>query len=150
MSVRAFREEGSTLVETAVVFVVLMGFITGILELCQGLYAYHFTAEAARLATRYAMVRGSSCSGLSGCNATGSDIQTYVRGITFPGISPSKVTALTNWPTTGSACTPSASPCNNPGNLVQVKVQYAQTIVLPFFKDINLGVSSTSQMVISQ
>jgi hypothetical protein len=58
------------------------------------------------------------------------------------------VTAV--WPTTGAACTPSATPCNNPGNLVQVTVAYKFLLSIPAVKASTINMSSTSEMVISQ
>jgi Flp pilus assembly protein TadG len=143
-------EAGSTLLESALVLPLFLGMLFGIMMMCLGLYAYDFTAEAARLGARYAMVRGSACTAFaSACPASSDDVQTYIRGLDFPGINASSIQATTTWPTTGSACTPSSSPCNNPGNLVHVYVQYSVTLAIPFVKNIPLTLSSTSQMVIS-
>jgi hypothetical protein len=144
-------EEGSSLVETAFVLSTLLAFMIGIIFVCQALSAYSYTAEAARLGTRFAIVRGSGCTSFAAaCPASATDVQNYIRGIKFPAISPAKVTVTTTWPTTGSACTPSSSPCNNAGNTVQVKVQYANVFKIPFASALDLSVSSTSKMVISQ
>jgi Flp pilus assembly protein TadG len=149
---RWFRDEdGNSAVETALACTVLMTVFFGVIQMSWGLYAYHYTAEAARMATRYAMVRGSSCSSwASACPASSTDVQNYVKGLGFQGINASDLTVTTTWPTTGSACTPSSTPCNNPGNLVKVKVQYAIGFTIPYVPKINLNMSSTSQMVISQ
>ena len=122
--VRCVRtERGSSSVEFALSLTLLLTLVFGVLIMCLALYTYHFVAEAAREGARYAMVRGSSCTTYSGfssaCPVTSAQVQTYVRDLGFPGISSSKMTVTTTWPTTGSACTPSTSPCNNPGNLVK-------------------------------
>jgi Flp pilus assembly protein TadG len=148
---RLAAEEGSTLVETPIVLTTFLGLFLGIVMICQALYAYDFTAEAARLGARYAIVRGSACTSFAtACPASAADIQTYVRGLGFPGIVTSNINVTTTWPTTGSTCTPSSSPCNNPGNQVQVKVQYTDNLNIPFLRALNLTFSSTSKMVISQ
>ena len=54
-------EEGSSLVEFALIFLVLMTMMLGIIDFCRAAYAYHFVSNAAREATRYAAVRGSTC-----------------------------------------------------------------------------------------
>jgi Flp pilus assembly protein TadG len=144
-------EVGQSTLETALSAIAVLTLFLGVMEMCQALYTYHFVSEAAREGTRYAMVRGSSCTGFtSACPAQAADVQTYVRGIGFPGIVPADVTVTTTWPTTGSSCTPSSLPCNNPGNLVQVIVQYRFPLSIPFVPSSSLTLTSTSKMAISQ
>ena len=148
---RLHGEEGQSLAETAISAVGVLTLFFGVMEMSLALYTYHFLSDAARLATRYAIVRGSSCSGFaSACPASASDVQTFVKNLDFPGIVPANVTVTTTWPTTGSPCTPSSLPCNNPGNVVKVQVQYTFPLSIPFIPSSNLTMSSTSQMVISQ
>jgi Flp pilus assembly protein TadG len=149
----AGSERGSAIVEMALSLVVLLSVVFGIMEMSQALYTYHFISEAARDGSRYAIVRGSSCPAiLPGCPAAGAgvDVQTYLRGQAFPGITPSLLTATTTWPTTGTSCTPSTTPCDNPGNLVNVVVTYPFPLSIPFIPAKTLTMTSTSQMVISQ
>ena len=144
-------EDGQSTLETALSAIAVLTLFLGVMQMCLALYTYHFVSEAAREGTRYAMVRGSSCSGFaSACPALASDVQTYVRGIGFPGIVPADVTVTTTWPTTGSSCTPSSLPCNNPGNLVQVIVQYRFPLSIPFVPSSSLTLTSTSKLAISQ
>ena len=51
-------ERGSTLVEFALVLIVLMVMMFGIIDFARALYTYHFVANVAREGTRYAIVRG--------------------------------------------------------------------------------------------
>jgi Flp pilus assembly protein TadG len=149
---RARSEQGAGLVEMALSIAVLLSLVLGIMELSMALYTFHFISEAARDGARYAIVRGSSCpASLSGCPAAGAsvDVQTYVRGLGFPGITPGLMTATTTFPS-GTGCTPQATPCNNPGNLVRVVVVYQFPLSIPFLAARTLRMSSTSQMVISQ
>lgn len=152
-------EEGVTLVETAISCTVLFAMLFGICQMSLAMYVYHFTSDAARQATRYAIVRGStSCTNtpnLSNCDATTIQITSYVQGLGYPGITSSKVTAATSWytassttPTTWSVC--SNGICNAPGNLVKIVVSYPMTFQIPFSSNLSLNLSSTSQMVISQ
>jgi Flp pilus assembly protein TadG len=147
-------DEGATALEAAVGLVVLLGLFIAIVQISLALYASHFLADAAREASRYAVVRGSmSCSttpNLSNCNVSADEIQTWVRNLGYPGINPQQLSVSTTWPSTGSACYPSASPCNNPGNLVQVAVTYAFPLNIPFWKSATINLKSKSQMVISQ
>lgn len=146
-------DSGVMTVEFAITSTVLMMTVFGIIQACLALYAYNFVSDVARVATRYAVVRGSSCTGMSDCGITAAAIQTYVRGEIYPGINASSLTASTTWlsasstqPTTWTAC---ASQCNAPGNAVQVQVTYAVPIFLPYWKKGTINVTSTSQMVIS-
>lgn len=147
----ARNECGAAMIETALSATVLLGLFFGVMQMSLALYTYHFISEAAREATRYAMVRGSSCSGFaSACPATAANVRSFVGGLNFPGIVPANITVTTTWPTTGSTCAPSSSPCNNPGNLVKVNVQYKFPLSIPFVTSTHLTLTSTSQMTISQ
>lgn len=147
-------EEGATLIEAAVSLVVLLALFVAIMQICLALYASHFVADAAREASRYAIVRGStSCSNspsLVDCNASADEIQNWVRSLGYPGIDPVNLTVTTTWPSSGADCYPSTSPCNNPGNLVSVAVTYTFPLNIPLWKNATINLSSTSQMVISQ
>ena len=150
----AKAEDGATLVEMALVCVVMIAIFFGIFEFSLGFYTYNFISQAAREGTRYAIVRGSqSCQNtpnLSACNAKQGDIQAYVQGLTYPGVDPTKLIVTATWPTTGTACYPSVTPCNNPQNLVQVTVSYPFPLSIPFWKSTSINISSTSSMPISQ
>ena len=145
---RRYSEQGTTIVEFAMSTLILLTIVIGVMEASLAFYTYHFVSEAARDGTRYAIVRGSGCA-VTGCPATSASIQQYVYDLNFPGINPSHMTVSTTWPTTGSTCTPSASPCNNPGNLVKVTVTYNFPLSIPF-RVSTITMSSTSEMVISQ
>jgi Flp pilus assembly protein TadG len=148
---RAARcESGSAIVEFAMTSIILFTLVFGVMAIGLALYSYNVVAEAAREGSRYAIVRGSACNSFSNCNVTSAQIQTYVKGIGFPGINPASLTATAAWPTTGINCTPSITPCNNPGNLVNVTVNYQFPLVIPFVPSRTLTMSSTSAMVISQ
>lgn len=157
-------EEGSGAVEMALSCTVLVAMLMGMFEMTLGIYAGHYTSDAARQATRYAMVRGSnSCANtpnLSNCGATAAEIQTWVRSLSYPGIVTSSVTVTTTWytasttepthgnTTTWTKCT--TGTCNIPGNLVKIAVNYPLTFSIPFSKSISLNLTSTSQVVIAQ
>ena len=155
---RSHDEEGQSIVEMAMSLTILFSFIFGVWEVGLALYSYHFVSEAAREGTRYAIVRGSSA-GAANCTAPGpptciaqtADIQTYVKYLGFPGINPGRMTVTPSWSAypTGASCTPSAA-CNNPGNLVTVKVQYNFPVIVPFVPNHTYSMSSQSAMVIAQ
>jgi len=148
-------EQGGSLVEFALGSSVLLMTLFGIFAICLALYSYVFVAEAAREATRYALVRGSSCTGFSDCGITSAELNTYVKNLGYPGINTSKLSATATWlspsanvPTTWSACTP----CNAPGDAVEVQVTYTFPLGIPFWPKSGslIHMSSSSQMTISQ
>jgi Flp pilus assembly protein TadG len=146
-------ESGTSLVEFAICASVLLALVFGIIELSLALYSYNYVSDAARVATRYAVVRGSACSGMPDCGITADQLQTYVQGIAYPGIKAANLAVSTTWlsasssqPTTWTAC---ANQCNAPGNAVEIEVTYSFPLFLPFWKSTSLSLSSTSQMVIS-
>jgi Flp pilus assembly protein TadG len=153
----AQAEEGSTIVEFALASTILFAVLFGIFETSFALYSYTYISDAAREATRYAIVRGSACTGFPECGTTPrgaqqADVLNYVQHLGYPGIdtSSSKLGVTATWPTTGTACTPITSPCNNPGNLVKVVVTYKYPLSIPFVPKASVNMSSTSEMVISQ
>ncbi len=150
---RALGQQGTAMVEMAFASVILLTMLFGVMEMCLALYTYHFISEAAREGTRYAIVRGSSCANppMTPCPASPDDIQSYVETLGFPGIDPAAMTVSTTYSAypAGGVCAPSAS-CNNPGNQVQVTVNYQYPLSIPFIPSSTLNMSSTSQMVISQ
>jgi hypothetical protein len=123
-----------------------------VMAICLAFYSYNVVSEAAREATRYAIVRGSACNSFPNCNIDQAGLQTYVQRIGFPGISPSSLTVVASAtsPVTLTTCTGTLKPCNKPGNPVQVTVTYTFPLVIPFVPRRILTMSSTSQMVISQ
>jgi Flp pilus assembly protein TadG len=148
------NDEGATIVEMALACTILIAIMFGILELSLGLYTYNYVSDAAREATRYAIVRGSSCSTLTNCSATSAQIQTYVQDLGYPGINSTNTTVTTTWytpstspPTTWTVCT--TGTCNAPGSSVKVKVSFNFPLGVPFLRFSSLTLQSTSQMVIA-
>ena len=144
-------QQGAGLIEFALGAMVLFMILFGVLSLCFAFYSYNVVSESAREATRYAIVRGSACSGFTDCNITAAQIQTHVKSLGFPGINPSNLTTTTAWAAypAGGTCQPSAS-CNNPGNQVTVTVTYTFPLAIPFVPNRTLTMTNTAAMVISQ
>jgi Flp pilus assembly protein TadG len=147
------RDEGSNVVEMAVVSSVLFAMLFGIIEISLALYTYNYVSDAAREGTRYAIVRGSSCNVLTNCSVTAAQIQTYVQNLGYPGVRAANTTVSTTWfspsastPVTWTAC---GTPCNAPGNAVQVTVTYSFGLGIPFVPKKTLSLHSTSMMVIA-
>jgi Flp pilus assembly protein TadG len=154
----ALEDRGASLVELAMSASVIFCLLLGLIQTSLALYAYHFTADAAREASRWAMVRGNQCSantpGLDYCNATGADIQNYVRNLGYPyagrmTVSATWLSAQTPPAMTWTACG-TATSCKAPGNDVQITVSYNFPLYIPFWRNATVNVGSVSQMVISQ
>jgi len=154
--------EAQTLVEFAVACLILFPMIFGFIEICLAFYSYNFVSDAAREATRYAMVRGStSCTNtprlIDACPSPGvtqAEIQTYVQGLGFPGAR--NLTATATWlsagttlPKTWTACG-NPNLCKRPGDEVQVQVRYNFPIGIPFWRITTIDFASKSTMVITQ
>ena len=166
------NEEGATLVEMALASILMLAMLFGIIEISIALYSYHFVSEAAREVTRYAVVRGSnscvsSLNAMQPCNigptSSGNLLQTYAQSLGYSGIMPGNITVTatwwvasinstsltTQWVTQCTTLNDSlGNPCNNPGNQVQVVVQYAFPLNIPFWRATTLTVRSNSSGVI--
>src|SRR5437016_12657983 len=105
-------ETGAALVEYAFIVILFLSLIFGISGFGHALFAYHHVNEAAKEATRYAVVRGLNCANDGSCAASNSasgtagptsqsDIQAYVASLTPPSIDPAKVVATATWPGPG-------------------------------------------------
>lgn len=136
----AGSDNGSTLLEFALVSIILMTILLGVMEFSRTFYSYHFVSNAAGEATRYAIVRGADCnSWASACPASAADVQNYVRSIAPQGINPNAITVTTTW-----------VPDNKPGSLVKVNVQYRFSFDLPLLPAGAINMAGDSEMVISQ
>lgn len=161
------RDDGASLVEMAISLGIFLVFVLGTMEFSLYFLADNEVTDAARAAVRWAAVRGAnSCANvpsLSGCNASSSEIQTYVQNIGYPMLVPGNIQVTTAWcqastsvPVIWSAC--SASTSNEPGNQVQVTVSYGVPIFIPlmsnavafFTQSTTINASSTSSMVVAQ
>ena len=152
-------DEGATIAETGLACIAFFAMLLGTFQMMMASYMFHFVSDAAREASRYAIVRGStSCTNtpnLSNCNASASQIQGYIRSLNYPGVTSSNLTIATTWlaasssyPKTWSSCT--SGTCNAPGNMVKVVATYAFPFSVPFVPKTTFNLTSTSEMVISQ
>jgi Flp pilus assembly protein TadG len=169
----ASSERGSAMYELAFVGIITFTLIFAIMDFSHAMYAYHFVSNAAREATRYASVRGSTFSStpcafpsvVYACETNLADIEAYVKSTIPSGISVSSVSSSTTIPCptsstvgqvyvcakwggvpTGAAGTCPSNPGGgeNPGCLVEVQVQYVYGFTLPLVsKDVG-SISMTS------
>lgn len=167
---RAARDErGSQLVETALTMLVMMGLLLAVIQGSMAVYSYHYLANAAHEAARYAIVRGgdwgTSCDGTgtagsgygsSQCTASPTDIKNYIASRGFPGINVTAsnvhVSYFKSLPTSVStSCTDGSDTTDNiTGNIVQVTICYPYSFSLPVIGTYTYNLGSTSQMAIAQ
>jgi len=147
--VKRHGERGATLVESAIVLSLLLTLMFGIVDFGRAFYAYDFVNHLARQGARWAIVRGSLCSGLDHCPARqgSADIQPYVQSLSEGGTDASQITAVLNFPSCAGA---PGGPSDAPGCVAQVTVTYPFKFLLPFVNVGNFQMTSSSQMVISQ
>jgi Flp pilus assembly protein TadG len=138
---------------------IILAALFGVIYVSMALYTDHFVGNAAKEATRYAMVRGSSWNGAActttstfSCTATSTDITNYVESTMPPGLTTNDLTVTTTWPGTG----PSGSACdttngnNSPYCSVSVKVSYSFEWFLPFLPQNTLQLTSNSTVAITE
>lgn len=149
-SLRAKNERGSTLLEFALVFILLMTMLLGIAGFGHALYAYHFVSNVARDATRWASVNGSTCAGDSSCAAPASpsDIDAFVKNLAPPGITPANITTTVTYPVVAGGPAICATTDNAPGCTVDVQVSYQFNFIFPLLPTSPITMSSSSEMVI--
>jgi Flp pilus assembly protein TadG len=141
------RERGSTTAEFGIVSILTLTLMFGIVDFGRALYTYHLVSNVAREATRYAIVRGSTCFGTN-CTASSSDIQDYVRRIS-PAVDTTQLNVTTTWSANpANGCT--VSPYQGPGCLVTVQVAYVFSPLSALVPSVAMPMASTSQMYISQ
>ena len=146
---RIGRSRGQVLVEFALVIPAALMLMFGALDMGRALFAYDSVSNGARIGTRYAIVRGSTCA-VAGCPASNTSVGAYVKART-PGVDQTNMSVTALWPGGNAGCTSTATPYNGPGCIVTVTVQYTvRYTLLWFLKTNSYPISSTSQMVISQ
>ena len=143
-SLRAlFRhEQGSTLIEMAVTLPVLFTLLFCFMEICLAFYSRDMISESAREGTRYAKYHGASCPTSSNptCEATATQVNSYVAGLGWPNLAGGAMTVATTYPSGNEAV----------GSLVQVKITYVFAIKMAFVPKSSLTMSSTSEAYIVQ
>jgi Flp pilus assembly protein TadG len=171
-------ERGASLVEYAFVVILFFSLIFGISGFGHALFVYHHLNNAAKEATRYAAVRGLTCSNDNSCLTTNSasgisgpttvaDVRAYVQSITPPSIDSTQL-KIAVCGVTGTACSSpitggpdvcnTAATANKPGCTAQVQVAYAYNFIFPLIPTstttttpcTNPGwcLTSTSEMII--
>jgi Flp pilus assembly protein TadG len=125
---------GQAMTEFAVALPAFILLLFGVIDFGNIVYAYSYVSYAAREASRYAAVHGSTNKN----PATSSSVQTFVQKETA-GLNLNRLSVATSW-----------SPNNSPGSTVRVQVQYSMPISVPLVTSTTLSLTSASQMVVSE
>ena len=171
-------ERGASIVEYAFAVILFLLLMFGIVGFGHALYAYQFVNHAAKEATRWAAVNGSTCYNDHSCDgnwpmfhtnpADQTAVQTFVSNHIPPGINAGNVTAVACGVLNGTLGDPkakaplplppacqdnppnfcTAATPNVPGCPVKVQVSYNFNFIVPFISSSPLTLSSTSEMVI--
>jgi Flp pilus assembly protein TadG len=131
---RRKRQSGNVMIETSFCLISLFMIMFGIVEYSRLTYAWNFVSYAARSATRYGSLRGST----SSSPVTAAQMTSYVQSLAVA-LNPSSLVVNTTW-----------SPNNQPGSTIQVVVSYTESPVVTMVMPNSINVTSTSQMVILQ
>lgn len=136
------RVDGASLVEFAVSFSLFMTLIFVLMETCIAFYTYGMISDCAREATRWAIVRGSTCvtSASTSCTATTTTVSSHATGMGFPNPGGGTINATTTYPDGNEA----------PGSRVKVAISYTFPIRIPFVPQTSLALSTASEMYILQ
>ena len=140
---------GSTLTEFAFILPVMLMCLFGVIDFGRALYTYHFVSNAAREASRWASVRGNTCTDYPDCPARPPQVSDYVMSIVPSGIDKKTVSVATDSVQSGGAVN-SCLKDYDPGCAVKVTVTYNFKFFFPFLPTSALRMHSTSQMVISK
>ena len=125
-------ERGSMLVEGALCITVYLMILFATIDFGRMVFAYNYVSYAAREATRYASVRGTTHA------TTAAALLTLVQNEAI-GLNSGSFTVTPTW-----------TPSHAPGGTVQVQVQYSFQPIAPYMPGGPITLSSTSIMLISQ
>jgi Flp pilus assembly protein TadG len=149
---RRHSQRGSTLPEAAIASVSALMLLLGIVDFGRAMYTYNYVGQLAREGARWAIVRGStSCTNsqntLPECNASKTQIISYVQSLSEGATKASSILVNPTYPT----CPNGAVGSNAPGCTVAVQVTYPFTFIMGFVNTkLTYNMTSTSEMVISQ
>lgn len=146
------RDKGSALIEFGLATFTIMLVLLLIVDVGRALYAYNWLSNAARQATRFAMVRGTTCDPLLATycasvpyGAQASDVTNYVDSLAV-GIDLSQLTINSHCYVSGTSF--SNLPCAAHG-WVQVQLLYDFHFLSPLFP-LSWRMSSISERAVQQ
>ena len=121
---------GSLLLETGLALATMVILVAGTLDFARGLTALHTISYASIEAARYAAVRGAR----SASPATPESVEAFVKRH-LSGVNPAAVSVTTTW-----------QPNNQPGSLVEIRVQYAFRSIVPALSLRSLSMERAARM----
>jgi Flp pilus assembly protein TadG len=141
-------ERGQALVEFAFTLPILLTFVFGLMEICLMFYTREYISELAREGTRYAIVHGSTCAtSPNGASCTASPTASDATSV-------AKYVQERGWPNLGGGkLNPVVTYLNGdeaPGHQVRVSITYQFPYSIPFIKESELSMTSSSTMTIIQ
>ena len=132
---RAGLKPGTSMAEFALILIPCLTLFFAIINFALALYSYDFVGYSAQAAARYAMVHGATAAQ----TASASDVKNYVTGLVAGGFDTTLLTVSTTW-----------APDNKPGSVVTVTVGYTFKPLTGLVSAVNINLSQTAAMVISQ
>jgi Flp pilus assembly protein TadG len=138
----AQEEDGSSLIEFAIVSSGMILFVLVLMQLCIALYSYGMITEVARDTTRWAATRGSTCETYSStsCTATAATITSYAKGLGYPNIGGGTMSVTPTFPAGNQS----------PGSTVKVAITYTVPVTLPLVPKHSISLQTSSVMTILQ
>lgn len=124
------KESGTTSVEFALVVLVFFMLTLGLLDVGQGVWAYHSLAHATREGARFAIVHGDRADQ----PATETSVATLVKS-RIPNLA--GVTVNTTW-----------LPNNSQASTVEVTAQYTYNPIMPLY-EFTIPISASARMAVS-
>jgi Flp pilus assembly protein TadG len=121
--------------EFALISIPCLTLFFAIMNFALALYCYDFVGYSAQQAARYAIVHGATAAQV----ATTAGIKTYVTSLVAGVMDTTLLTVTTTW-----------APDNKPGSVVTVTVGYTFKPLTGLVSKVNINLSQTAAMVISQ
>jgi Flp pilus assembly protein TadG len=132
---RTGARRGTSMAEFGLIAIPCLTLFFAIMNFAMALYCYDFVGYSAQQAARYAIVHGAAAAQTVSAN----DVQTYVKGLVAGVMDTTLLTVNTTW-----------SPDNKPGSVVTVTVGYTFKPLTSLVSNVNITLSQTAAMVISQ
>jgi Flp pilus assembly protein TadG len=126
---------GTAMAEFARVLLPCMAIFVGIINFSLALYSYDWVCYSAQQAARYATIHGTTATH----TATTSDVTTYVNGLVVGALDTNSLSVTTTW-----------APDKKPGSVVTVVVGYTFKPLTAVVSSVNIPLSRTAAMVITQ
>lgn len=154
---RRNREKGSALVEFSLTLFTVLLILFLIVDLGRALYTYNWLADTARRATRFAMVRGTTCDPIleTYCHldsdprgAERADVDAYVRSLAV-GVDRGQDVLQVDTQCLATASAGGIPPCAA-NAWVQVQVRYQFQFISPLFRLDPWWMHSTSERLVLQ